>query len=74
MTYREALAYLQGLTDYEKEPIRRYTPETLDLSRVEHLLALCGNPHQAYPSVHVAGTKGKGSTAAIIASVLQAAT
>ncbi len=32
-----------------------------------------GNPHQQYPVIHVAGTKGKGSTAAMIASGLRAA-
>jgi dihydrofolate synthase/folylpolyglutamate synthase len=36
------------------------------------MLELLGNPHNAYPSVHVAGTKGKGSTCAFAASVLQA--
>ncbi len=37
------------------------------------LLNLLGNPHQAYPIIHVAGTKGKGSTSALCASVLTAA-
>ncbi|MBN1954040.1 MAG: bifunctional folylpolyglutamate synthase/dihydrofolate synthase [Anaerolineae bacterium] len=73
MTYREAIEYLHSLTDYEKKRIERYTPETLDLSRIELLLAMLGNPHQAYASVHVAGTKGKGSTAALIESALRAA-
>ncbi len=73
MTYREAIEYLHSLTDYEKRRIERYSPETLDLSRVERLLAMLGNPHRAYPSVHIAGTKGKGSTAAMVESVLRAA-
>jgi dihydrofolate synthase/folylpolyglutamate synthase len=73
MTYRQAIEYLHSLTDYEKRRIERYTPETLDLGRVTRLLAALGDPHRAYPSVHVAGTKGKGSTSAIIESALRAA-
>jgi len=42
----------------------------LRLERITQLLALLGNPHQAYPSVHVGGTSGKGSTSAMIASIL----
>ncbi len=73
MKYRETIEYLYSLTDYEKRRIERYTPETLDLNRVEQLLAALGNPHRNYPAVHVAGTKGKGSTAAMIESVLRTA-
>ncbi|HEY76181.1 MAG TPA: bifunctional folylpolyglutamate synthase/dihydrofolate synthase [Thermoflexia bacterium] len=73
MTYREAIEYLHSLTDYEKRRIERYSPETLDLSRVERLLAMLGNPHRAYPSIHIAGTKGKGSTAAMVESALRVA-
>ena len=39
---------------------------------MEHLLSLVDNPHKKYPSVHVTGTKGKGSTCAFISSALQA--
>lgn len=73
MIYSQAIEYLHSLIDYEKRRIERYSPETLDLSRVEQLLDMLGNPHRAYPSVHIAGTKGKGSTSAMIESVLRAA-
>jgi len=73
MTYPEAIAYLHSLTDYEKTRLARYAPDVLDLSRVERLLAALGNPHTQFPSVHIAGTKGKGSTSAIIESCLRAA-
>jgi dihydrofolate synthase/folylpolyglutamate synthase len=73
MNYPETIAYLHSLTDYEKTRIERYTPETLDLSRVERLLAAVGNPHTRFPAVHIAGTKGKGSTAAMVESCLRAA-
>jgi dihydrofolate synthase/folylpolyglutamate synthase len=73
MTYRQAIEYLYSLTDYETRRIERYTPETFGLSRVQDLVKILGNPHTKYRSVHIAGTKGKGSTAAMIESVLRAA-
>ena len=73
MNYTETIAYLYSLADYEKVRIERYTPETLDLSRVERLLAAVGNPHTRFPVVHIAGTKGKGSTAAMSEACLRAA-
>ena len=73
MTYREAINYLHSLTDYEKRRIERYTPATLDLSRVDRLTSALGDPHHDYRAVHIAGTKGKGSTAAMIEAVLRTA-
>jgi dihydrofolate synthase/folylpolyglutamate synthase len=73
MNYPEAIAYLHSLTDYEKTRIERYAPETLDLSRVERLLAALGDPHTQFPMLHIAGTKGKGSTAALVESCIRAA-
>lgn len=40
---------------------------------MRRLLAAMGDPQQAWPAVHVAGTKGKGSTTAFLASMLKAA-
>jgi folylpolyglutamate synthase/dihydropteroate synthase len=40
--------------------------------RMRRLLEGMGSPHSAWPAVHVAGTKGKGSTTALLASILQA--
>jgi len=73
MDYSQAIDYLHGLTDYEKTRIERYTPETLDLSRVKRLLEALGNPHTCFPALHIAGTKGKGSTAAMCESCLRCA-
>ena len=73
MNYPETIAYLHSLTDYETTRIARYTAETLDLSRVERLLATLGDPHHRFPSIHIAGTKGKGSTGALIETCLRAA-
>lgn len=71
--YQETLDYLYSFVDYSLTRNLRYSPEQFNLGRMTALMADLGNPHQQYPVVHVAGTKGKGSTAAMIASVLQAA-
>jgi dihydrofolate synthase/folylpolyglutamate synthase len=73
MEYVEAIAYLHSLTDYETKRIRRYTPEEFDLSRVERVLEAVGSPHRRFRSVHIAGTKGKGSTAVMVESCLRVA-
>lgn len=72
MDYKAALDYVLGFTDYEKMPAVAYTAENYDLKRMEILLDRLGNPHQAIKSVHIAGTKGKGSTAAMMATALSA--
>ena len=72
MEYSEVIAYFHSLTDYEKTRIERYAPETLNLDRVQRLLSALGDPHKSFRSIHVAGTKGKGSTAAIAGSCLRA--
>ncbi|MBN1921398.1 MAG: bifunctional folylpolyglutamate synthase/dihydrofolate synthase [Anaerolineae bacterium] len=69
MNYHEALRYLYSLVDYEKRRIERYTPEEFRLDRVVDFLDSLGNPHLAYPKIHVAGTKGKGSVSAMLASI-----
>ena len=65
-TYEAALNYLFGATDYEKMQRVRYNADTFSLDRVEALLGALGSPERRFRSVHVAGTKGKGSTAAIL--------
>ncbi len=71
-SYKEALKYLYERTDYEKEKRLRYNITTFNLSRMENLLSLVGNPHKKIPTVHIAGTKGKGSTATMLAKMLEA--
>ena len=68
-----ALAYLYGRIDFERAIQPPYSPRTLKLQRMRELLARLGNPQRALPTVHIAGTKGKGSTAAMVAAVLTAA-
>lgn len=64
---------LLNLVDYSHIPNLDYSPEKFDLQRMRDLLTLMGEPQKSFPIVHVAGTKGKGSTAVMIAAVLQAA-
>src|SRR5512138_797348 len=70
--YKEALAYLLDRTDYEKEEHVRYNVTTFSLARMERLLSLLGDPHTKINTVHIAGTKGKGSTATMLARMLEA--
>ena len=66
----EAATWLDGHIDYEsKMPSRRALP-TLD--RMRELAHLMGNPERTYPSLHLTGTNGKGSTAAMITSLIGA--
>jgi len=67
MDYRQAEAYLLGTIDEQasrREPYR--------LERMRDFLRALGDPQNAYPTVHVGGTSGKGSTSTMIASMLRA--
>ncbi len=64
MNYQEALAYLDGVAFFGSKP---------GLSRTRRLLEELGSPQKGLKFVHIAGTNGKGSCAAMTASVLKAA-
>ena len=64
MEYSEAIKYLYNLKIFGM---------SLGLERIEYLLKTLGSPHKGMRIVHVAGTNGKGSVAAMLTSVLQAA-
>jgi dihydrofolate synthase/folylpolyglutamate synthase len=70
-TYQEALAWLYAFSDFERTGTFNHDRED-NLRREAALLTALGDPHRAYGVTHVAGTKGKGSTATLIASVLRA--
>ena len=70
MDYKAALAYIKGFIDYERSPDFSRQARLYNLDRISQVLALLGNPHDRLQVVHIAGSKGKGSTAALIASVL----
>ncbi len=71
--YDQALDYLYGLINFEMRRHDRYMASKLDALRSLRLMEFLGNPHQHFPSIHIAGTKGKGSVAAICAASLRAA-
>ena len=71
-SYRQAIDYLFKRTDYERQSHLRYNVTTFSLERMENLLTLMGNPHKKLNTAHVAGTKGKGSTATMLARMLEA--
>lgn len=70
MKYPEAIKYLYSFLNYEVKTDYSY-PQDLNLRRMFFLMKLLGDPHQKFPFVLVAGTKGKGSTACLLASILR---
>ena len=69
--YKQAIKYLFDRTDYEKESRVSYNVTTFNLDRMVKLLSLLGNPHNKINTIHIAGTKGKGSTATMLARMLE---
>jgi dihydrofolate synthase / folylpolyglutamate synthase len=72
IAYQEALDYIYTFIDYSLKRSFRYSPDKFDLGRMVNFTSLLGSPEKAYPVIHVAGTKGKGSVAALCASALRA--
>lgn len=70
--YSTALRWLYEHTDYERMRLIRYNTTTFNLSRMQRLLKALGNPQKDVPFVHIAGTKGKGSTVAMATAMLEA--
>ncbi len=71
--YQQSLDWIYSWVDFS---MKRHVDDThrfFKLDRMNKLMDLLGNPQQSFPSVHVAGTKGKGSTSSFIASAVQAA-
>lgn len=72
MTYQEALQYLDSFINYEKVDEYNYKA-SLKLERMKRLAALLGDPQRGTRSIHIAGSKGKGSTASYAYSILRCA-
>lgn len=69
-TADDVFAYIEGFTNLERGS---YRPRQYRLERMTRLLSMFGNPHEGFDIIHVAGSKGKGSTATFLASILDAA-
>ncbi|HUX48026.1 MAG TPA: folylpolyglutamate synthase/dihydrofolate synthase family protein [Dehalococcoidia bacterium] len=70
MNYSQAEEYLNSFINYERIPGISYVQPGYSLKHVEELLNRMGNPQLAAMTIHIAGTKGKGSISAMIAQVL----
>jgi dihydrofolate synthase/folylpolyglutamate synthase len=66
-----ACRWMLERTDVERISPSRLAADTLKLDRMHRLMELLGNPHRAFKSVHVAGTKGKGSTCEMASACLE---
>ena len=69
MNYADALEYLDSFANFEKETA--VYPEAFKLERMRALVKELGNPQNAFESIIIAGSKGKGSTASILSSILR---
>ncbi|KAK4436240.1 Dihydrofolate synthetase [Sesamum alatum] len=72
----EFMDYMENLKNYEKTGVPKGagtdSDDGFDLGRMRRLLHNLGNPQSKFKAVHIAGTKGKGSTAAFLSSILRA--
>ncbi len=71
--YQQALDYLYSFVDFSMTRSFRWSADKFDLKRMDDLMAALGHPEREYPIIHIAGTKGKGSVAAMCESVIRAA-
>jgi dihydrofolate synthase/folylpolyglutamate synthase len=70
-TFDDVVAFMEGFTNLERQ-VDHYTVRTYRLDRMRSLLDHFGHPEYAYKKLHIAGSKGKGSTSSYLASGLQA--
>ncbi len=65
----DAFNFIEGFTNLERTPSGSRTEYKLE--RMAYMLESCGHPERSFKAVHIAGSKGKGSTAAITARILK---
>lgn len=71
--FHDVYTYIKNFTDYECMAGIRYTKQNYNLDKMRRLLKAIGNPEKQIKSIHIAGTKGKGSTAIMVESILRKA-
>lgn len=69
-TFSDAVGFLDTLVNFERETRYSYSESNFSLARFGRLLSALGNPHRRIRTVHIAGTKGKGSTCAMLGAML----
>uniref|UniRef100_A0A0E0MPS0 Uncharacterized protein n=1 Tax=Oryza punctata TaxID=4537 RepID=A0A0E0MPS0_ORYPU len=71
----EFYEYMERLRNYERSGVPRGagtdSDDGFDLGRMRRLLRRLGEPHTHFPAVHIAGTKGKGSTSAFLSNIMR---
>jgi dihydrofolate synthase / folylpolyglutamate synthase len=72
-SYEQAIEYLLSRIDYERVTGIAFSSDDQKLDRMRRLLEQIGNPHDGLRVIHIAGTKGKGSTSVMAAAILTAA-
>lgn len=73
MNYEQAESYLYDRLNFERTPTIPYGENEFKLDRMREFLRRLGDPHLGPITIHVAGTKGKGSTCHFLSGMLQAA-
>ena len=71
--YNEALDYIYSFVDFSRTHQENLSPENFDLTRMQEFSRLLGFPQNSYPTIHIAGSKGKGSVGAFCVSMLESA-
>ena len=69
--YQAALDYIYSYVDFSRTHQADLSPENFDLSRMEKFMEVLGYPQDKYPTIHIAGSKGKGSVGAFCCSALR---
>ncbi|MCA9075769.1 MAG: bifunctional folylpolyglutamate synthase/dihydrofolate synthase [Planctomycetaceae bacterium] len=69
---QQVMEFINSRINFERISTEQYDLQDFKLDRMRELLARLGDPQRTIPAVHIAGTKGKGSTAAMTAAILSA--
>ena len=69
--YNQALDFIYSFINHSMTRQKLFHSEEYNLSRMKKMMEYIGNPEKKYPTIHIAGTKGKGSIAAFICSALK---
>ena len=69
-SYDQCIEFLYGRLNYERQPGEKIGRDAFKLNTIRSLLAQLGHPEKRLPTIHIAGTKGKGSVASMVSQIL----